>query len=590
MIEKMKKITLVVTEKERESALLKLREAGVMHIKSSDSATHHGVKFTEEKIKKVERLKERIGLSKENKIKHGTISHEKEIINAADKIEELFAEKQGLLKERENLDNQIDCLAEWGDVDPEDIRAIEDKGYDVVLRKVPKREEKERKKDSFVFGKDRGQIKIASIVKKGNTKIEEKILLPEKNKKALEKEKIEIINKTKDIDNFFQDAAKSITEINMCQEKLCKELEFMKVKFGMGEEERFSYLMGYCPEKKLKKIIVIAENHGAGYIIDEPDNFDETPTLITNPKWIQIIDPVFNFMNTLPGYDEFDISFYFLIFFSLFFAMLIGDAGYGILFLGITFFAHKKFPKMPKEPFFLMYLLSFGTVIWGVITGTWFGSEQISQLPFLKQLIIPRLSSFGTDNQNLMIFICFTIGVIHLTIAHLLRAVRVINSIKCISEFGWILIVWGMYFTAGKFVIARPFPQGVEWLFIGGISSVLMFSQPEKGIIKGAAETLSNLPLSIISAFSDIVSYLRLFAVGYASCVVAESFNSMAIGEGINSIIGGVAAAIILFFGHLLNIILGFMAVVVHGIRLNMLEFSGHLGMQWSGKKYDPFR
>jgi V/A-type H+-transporting ATPase subunit I len=100
---------------------------------------------------------------------------------------------------------------------------------------------------------------------------------------------------------------------------------------------------------------------------------------------------------------------------------------------------------------------------------------------------------------------------------------------------------------------------------------------------------MAELPLGVISSFSDIVSYLRLFAVGFATVVVAESFNNMALGGGISGVLSGIAAVLILFLGHTLNILLGCMAVIVHGIRLNMLEFSGHLGMQWSGKKYEPF-
>ena len=103
-------------------------------------------------------------------------------------------------------------------------------------------------------------------------------------------------------------------------------------------------------------------------------------------------------------------------------------------------------------------------------------------------------------------------------------------------------------------------------------------------------QTLGDMPLSIISSFSDVVSYLRLFAVGSASVTVASSFNNMAIGGGIHSIVGGLIAALILFLGHSLNIMLGMMSVIVHGVRLNMLEFSGHLDMQWAGKKYQPFK
>ncbi|MBF0253444.1 MAG: hypothetical protein HQL29_06490 [Candidatus Omnitrophica bacterium] len=178
----------------------------------------------------------------------------------------------------------------------------------------------------------------------------------------------------------------------------------------------------------------------------------------------------------------------------------------------------------------------------------------------------------------------------HLTIAHATKAIREINSPKVIAQFGWIAIVWGMFFSANTLVLAKPFPWFSGYLLLGGILAVLLFANFQKNFIKGILETLVDLPLSIISAFSDIVSYLRLFAVGYASVVVAQSFNSMAVGDGVNTILGGIIAALILFIGHTLNIILALMAVVVHGIRLNMLEFSGHLGMQWSGKEYKPFK
>ena len=108
--------------------------------------------------------------------------------------------------------------------------------------------------------------------------------------------------------------------------------------------------------------------------------------------------------------------------------------------------------------------------------------------------------------------------------------------------------------------------------------------------MKGFLTTLGDLPLTMISSFSDVVSYLRLFAVGYASVTVAASFNGMAVGDGITGIVAGLAAAITLFLGHTLNIVLCLMGVIVHGVRLNMLEFSGHMNMQWSGQEYLPFK
>ncbi|MGM0568595.1 MAG: V-type ATP synthase subunit I, partial [Elusimicrobiota bacterium] len=112
----------------------------------------------------------------------------------------------------------------------------------------------------------------------------------------------------------------------------------------------------------------------------------------------------------------------------------------------------------------------------------------------------------------------------------------------------------------------------------------------QKNILKGALSTLSTLPLDIVSSFSDIVSYLRLFAVGYATLAVASAFNEIAQSAGFDSFFAGFLAAAILFIGHSLNIMLCLMSVIVHGIRLNLLEFSSQLDMEWSGKEYKPFK
>ncbi|MEE9117711.1 MAG: V-type ATP synthase subunit I, partial [Calditrichia bacterium] len=194
------------------------------------------------------------------------------------------------------------------------------------------------------------------------------------------------------------------------------------------------------------------------------------------------------------------------------------------------------------------------------------------------------------SNQIFMMYLCFLIGVIHLTIAHSIVALRFINSLIALAQLGWICILWALFFVAGKIVIGNSLPQITGILFLVGITLVGLFSNPQKNVLKGTLVSLGELPLKVISSFSDVVSYVRLFAVGYASVIVATSFNNMALGIGFNSIFSSLISAVVLFLGHSLNVLLGLMAVIVHGVRLNMLEFSGHLNMQWSGKEYRPFR
>ena len=216
--------------------------------------------------------------------------------------------------------------------------------------------------------------------------------------------------------------------------------------------------------------------------------------------------------------------------------------------------------------------------------------EQIAQIPFLNGLIIGRVNSFVGANQDFMMLICFTIGIVHLTLARTLVAVRQINSLTALAEVGWIGILWCLYFVAGMLVLKRPAPDLAWWLGGVGLVLVLFFSNPQKGFLLGPAISLSDAILKGISSFSDVVSYLRLYAVGYATVIVASSFNSIALDIGFGSVLSGFGAALVLVLGHAINIILGLMAVVVHGVRLNMLEFSGHLSMQWSGKPYKPFK
>ena len=368
-------------------------------------------------------------------------------------------------------------------------------------------------------------------------------------------------------------------------------LSFARVHSGMGQEEGFVFVQGFCPRDAVPAVKSAAASEGWGFLAVDPDDPGEVPTLIRNPGWVRSIQPLFNFMGTFPGYAETDANAFLLIFLSLFFAILIGDAGYGLLFLGLTFLARKKAgTRAPRELFRLMFLLSSTTIVWGVLTGTYFGFAAIAKLPLLNSLVIQKIDSFAEGNAPFMMWICFLIGVIQLTVAHLYKTVLLWPSPRLLGQVGWVGIVWSVFLLIGNLVVGRPLPSFVGLLLGGGIALALIFGNFQKNIIKGVFASLIDLPLSVIGTFSDLMSYLRLFAVGFASLTVAGSFNQLAVGSGIHSIGQGLLAALILFFGHSLNIVLGGLSFMVHGVRLNMLEFSGHLGLQWTGFKYEPFR
>ena len=588
----MKKITMLVSQKEREKFVAKLRKEGVLHVRHVVSPDAHEISFVEDRISKIDKLIASLAPFDEGRPDRRRSSHERDVLSCADEVAEDLKSKRELEEKINKDEKEKEWFSLWGKINPEDLSKVLKAGVNIRMYEIPAKEVKKHFPGKLmVIGKAPGIVRALFI----SEDIKEALPYKEVEPPSRAQEKIneDILAKREEIrviEDRFKDRARGIPSARECREKLIKETGSLRVRFGMKSEGNFAYIQGFVPEKQIPAIKKLCDKLETGFVSEDPDDPEETPTLVTNPKWIEIVKPVFTFMNTLPGYQEFDISFVFLIFFSLFFAMLIGDAGYGLIFIGAAYFARKKFKKAPMEPFFLIYLLGTCTVVWGALTGTWFGVSQLASAPFLKDMVIQKIGSFSGDNQNFIIQICFIIGAVHLTLAHMMKIARQINSLTALAEAGWIMVLWGMFFLAGKFVIGGNFPPIAGWVLAAGILLVMFFTAPEKGIIKGMLSSLAQLPLSVISSFSDIVSYLRLFAVGTATVVVADSFNKMAWPGMPSSFIAGFLSAMVLFMGHTLNIILGCMAVIVHGIRLNMLEFSGHLGMQWSGKQYEPFK
>lgn len=267
----------------------------------------------------------------------------------------------------------------------------------------------------------------------------------------------------------------------------------------------------------------------------------------------------------------------------------------------------------------LIALFGLSTVLWGTLTCTWFGLSP-EQLPnMLKNLSVPVISNVYADKlwslpwtdegvglttaQNLQIF-CFTLALIQLTVAHIMGAIRYKSSAKMLGDIGSILQLCGIYYLVLNLVVnAEVFPFG---LVLGGIPigtvaiSLIgvgfllsfVFSNYEGSIVKSLLASLKNIVsvlLGVVNVFSDIVSYIRLWAVGLAGAAISATVNSLA-GPLLGNFMFMILAIVLLVFGHGLNMILNVLSVIVHGIRLNTLEFSSHLDMSWSGHKFTPFR
>ncbi|KPK97737.1 MAG: hypothetical protein AMJ95_07510 [Omnitrophica WOR_2 bacterium SM23_72] len=587
MIVPMKKVFLVMQSKDASSALGDLRAQGLVHVEHQQVPEGKDLQAIQEDLSLIHSAinilsrqeKERPMEEKQDQPLSNWKLTARHIIDVDKRLDQLKEFGRA-------LKNRIISWEPWGDFEPESIRTLSAKGIFVRLYQIPVREIKNLPRNLIVK-----KIYLASgmancvVISRQRQDIPYKeITLPKMGLEAMQRRLEEDFRVQGALEKEIKKHVSYLRELIVIKNSLEKELEFYQALKGMGQAATLSYLAGYVPFDAVPRLLEKALTQRWAIKIEKPREEDYVPTLIRNPKWVSIIRPVFKLIEIIPGYREVDISLWFLIFFSVFFGIIIGDAAYGLIFLLLTLWVQIKWGRKvaDKSLFFLLYLLSFSAVTWGVLSGTFFGQEW---LPQTVKPLLPALRNV-TYVQNL----CFVIGTVHLSLAHLWRFIRKFPSVSFIAEAGWIAILWGAFFLARMLILGQVFPEYGKWLFVAGAASVIIFSKPKKNLLKGIASGLGNFLLNAINNFTDIVSYIRLFAVGLATVAIADAFNRMAMSIGFNSILSSMASACILLLGHLLNIVLGPVSIIVHGVRLNVLEFCSHLDVKWSGIAYRPLK
>ena len=368
-------------------------------------------------------------------------------------------------------------------------------------------------------------------------------------------------------------------------------IEFAAAEDALGKQGAIAYIEGWMPADSLPALRAAAVSNGWGLAVRDPRNDEAPPTLIRPPKLFRPVVALFEGLGIAPAYNEADVSVPFLCYFSIFFAMLVGDGGYGAIMLAATLWGWRKTrpteghrPRAVRSWLTLMTVFSSATVLWGILSNTWFGAA----IPWCANWT--TVSWLGDPTYHNMMFLCFTIGVSHLMLARIWNGVCRINDTTCLAEFGWAGILLFMYCTVNSIVgIWQGIPKVM--LVVFGVSLVLVFGFTVKpSELKTRGAELGMLPLNVMSALGDIISYVRLFAVGLASVKVAQNFNDMATGLSLPIWAKIVPMILILAVGHLLNFAMAGLSILVHAVRLNTLEFSNHKGVSWAGVAFKPFR
>ena len=618
MIVPMKKFYLIVLNTDRRNMPERLRKLGVAHIEELQGRgeTYEGLERAQADTESVYFLLQNY-VEKKQKTNENAQLSPTELENVKNIIQQVLALKHETdsLNERESqLAREMDRAASWGDVAATSLREIAQKsGRELRFFELPLKEISSlpEKLEYIRLSASKGKLRIVFVLSKDEKLPElppacQEFLLPELSISQMRREVTSIEARKKEIVDELVTLSIHASLIKKYLQGLNSSIVIERLRSGMPKEGDFAYLKGYVPARDCEKFKKIVAKYGWAVAFEEPADDEMPPTCVENPPAIRIIEPVFEFLGTVPNYREYDISLWFLLFFSLFFAMIFADAGYGslIVLAGIaSLVMGRRAGKRVSDAQKLLLVLGICTVIWGALTATWFG-VQYAHLPRILQKVSLGLINGTTPDSdtNIKIF-CFIIGLVQLSIAHLKNIKRDFPNIKFLSQIGSLLLLAGMFNAALNLVIdATRFPirSWALWCIIVGFSLVFLFGSWTGKLGSSLLESFKGLIptfLGTVSVFADIVSYIRLWAVGLAGLAISQTVNGMAAG-----IVGGAAgfilgfilklfiAVVLLLVSHSLNILLTVLSVVVHGIRLNMLEFSGHLGMEWSGYKYNPLR
>ncbi|MBO5222972.1 MAG: ATPase [Clostridia bacterium] len=635
MIVPMSKVSLIIPADKKQDALKKLRKLGTVHVEISEGS---GEKLAE--------LEEQIALlegsvfviGKNKKLEQKNVSAE-EALSVVKLVKNLEEEKKQCQAEKIILVSELDRLKKWGEIDLDGINELKAKGVELEFYETPKAEYKliSSKAVTVRLSANRSTVRFALVKSDGKEESEissisaYRLVLPQTSTDEMRRKLVNLNTRIEKINADIVANACYLESIKQAIASKEKEVEFETYATGMTEEDLSSvgkqpfsiaYLKGYIEKENVDKLKREATNNSWGLLVEEPTEEDNVPTKLKNNKFVSLIYPLTDFLGTVPGYFEHDISGWFLTFILIFFGIIFGDGGYGLIICSIaailiiySLIKHKKVAPM----FLLIGLFGLSTVVWGMLTCTWFGLTPKDLPEWLRSLSVPFISNVYADKiwypfwtngeaglttaQNLQI-VCFSLALIQLTVAHIKCAVKNRGSIKILGDVGAILQLLGIYYLVLSFVVnAQVFSFGlvIGSIPIGTVSIVLIgvgfvlgfvFSNYKGNILSSVIESCKKIVsvlLGVVNIFSDIVSYIRLWAVGLAGAAISATVNSLA-GPLLGNFMFMVLAIFLLVFGHGLNMILNILSVIVHGIRLNTLEFSSHLDMSWSGHKFKPFK
>ena len=619
MITRMRKITFLVTNKEYEQFIADIRNIGVVHMDQLQSGVtsdeFEASRALAERYKNALReLSYAVETYKTEQtftaIDPTSMTREElcsEALSQVEQVETLVTRENDVKRAIDATEKNIKALEPWGEFDLEQIEKLEEQGYKVSFFACPTKmlqaewadkyfatpiDERDKKTYFVTFSPEHPDITAESI------ELPSKPLSSYQEELEHLKEQLEgIHNNLLEINGIQRDV------IAAAQVEVGNDISLSKVHLSYESvaDNALKLMQGWIPAEKEDEVTAFLDEQHIFYETEQPDFDDSVPIEIKNNKYSSLFEPILK-MYSLPNYHDLDVTPYFAPFFMLFFGLCMGDAGYGIIIFLVSLILHGKLKEEQKPYATLGMFLGGMTIVCGTLTGSFFGIDLTQQewafLAPVKKWFISE-HNFKLFGYSPMMVISVIIGLVQVLLGMVLagmKAAKLYGWSYGIGKFSWVTALISTVLLFGLPACGVELPTYVQYIFYGlvGLSAVGIFflNNPGKNVLVNFGNGVWETYGMATGLLGDLLSYIRLFALGLTGGVLGSVFNSLSIDmtESLPWSIRWLPMFIILLLGHGINFALCMISSFVHPMRLTFVEFFKNANFEGGGKAYEPFR
>ena len=619
MIEKMKKFTFLVTDKEYEGFISSLRQQGVVHVQQlqQGASSQELQQALDLESRYVAALRVLDSAAKTYQVApHApALGQASDSLEVLTRIENIQAEEQTLMHERDAIEKDIRVLEPWGNFDMKALqRLAQASGLTVGFFRCSSKFFRQEWADHYFAIPVNEMSKSTYFLTFSEEKPDieaEQIFLPQESLQEKRAQQDSVLQKLDLIHGellYIEKQLRSVLLDGQSQTRDSIQLERVHLSDERVAGDSLRLLVGWVRADRTEELTTVLDADHIFYEMEDPAFEDDVPVQITNGRFTSLFEPILC-MYSLPNYHDLDPSFYFAPFFMLFFGLCLGDGGYGLLVL-FGGLAVAKFCKGDVCNYGrLMAWLGMMTVICGLLMGTFFGID-LSQQDWA--FLAPVKPYFLNDNgvgpifgYSPMMVLSVIIGLIQVLLGMMLKGCKAVKNYGFaygIGTFCWVAAIILAVILYGLPACGVQLPQAVQYILMVliGISALGIFFYNSPGSYRRPLlGLLGNIGGGVWATYGmatgllgDLLSYIRLFALGLTGGVLGGVFNSLAIDmtSSLPVMVRWIPMILILLAGHGITFALSMISAFVHPMRLTFVEFFKNADFEGGGKEYSPFR